>query len=106
MYYIFITGFKVQPHDVQSPFTMRAHVICAAFDLPAKALVYNTIQFNGKHGCGYCEQPGKTLRTERGGNIHTIPYNASSPKGILRTKQSCLKYAKEAYENQSVVWAL
>ena len=36
----------MQPHDVQSSFIMRAHVICAAFDLPAKALVYNTIQFS------------------------------------------------------------
>ena len=36
-----------------------AHVLCA--DSPARAIVKNCKQFNGKHGCDWCEFPGETI---------------------------------------------
>lgn len=39
---------------------IKVHAICilASMDLPARAIVTNTKQFNGEHGCLYCEHPG------------------------------------------------
>jgi hypothetical protein len=88
---------------VANPFVMTAHVICCTCDLPGKALVQNILQFNGAYGCGFCEQPGKNLRTENNGNVRIFPYQTESPKGEQRTADACIQYAKEAVETNSVV---
>ncbi len=85
------------------PFRMTAHVICCCVDLPAKALVQNCIQYNGAYGCGYCEQPGESTRTDSGGTIRTFPYEASNEKSTPRTSLSTLNYAREALKTQSSV---
>ena len=36
-------------------------LVLATFDLPAKAVVLNAKQFNGKNGCSVCENPGYHL---------------------------------------------
>jgi hypothetical protein len=46
------------------------HVIAVSCDLPARALVQNFIQFNGLHGCSFCEQSGKSFPTDKGGTVH------------------------------------
>ena len=73
----------------QAPFVLTAHVICCTCDLPAKALILNMIQFNGAYECGFCEQSGKSLRTENGGNVRVFPYQIESPKGEPRTAGAC-----------------
>lgn len=80
---------------------MTAHIICCTCDLPGKALVQNILQFNGAYGCGFCEQPGKNLRTVNGGNVRIFPYQNESPN--LRTAAACVKYAEDAVETNSVV---
>ena len=86
------------------PFVMTAHVICCSCDLPAKALVQNFVQYNGEYGCGFCEQPGRSLRTDNGGTVRVFPYLVDSPKGERRTTTVCADYyAKEAVESNSVV---
>ena len=39
---------------------IRVCAICilASMDLPARGIITNTKQFNGEHGCLYCEHPG------------------------------------------------
>lgn len=86
------------------PFVMTAHVICCSCDLPGKALVQNFVQYNGEYGCGYCEQPGRSLRTENGGNVRVFPYQVDNPKGERRTTTVCAdQHAKDAMESNSVV---
>ena len=63
---------------------MKACTIGCVCDLPAKALVMNFVQFNGYYGCNYCEQPGIVIDSEKGGHIHTFPYQQNNPKGPAR----------------------
>lgn len=37
---------------------LKAKLLLAVFDLPAKAMALNTTQFNGKYGCAYCLDEG------------------------------------------------
>lgn len=37
---------------------LKAKLLLGVFDLPAKAMALNTVQFNGKHGCPYCLDEG------------------------------------------------
>lgn len=41
--------------------TFRAKIVMGVFDLPAKAMVLNAKQYNGKYGCSVCLHPGKRL---------------------------------------------
>ena len=84
---------------------MKVYVICACFDLPARATALNMIQFNGKQGCNFCQQEGVSFPTERGGHVHIFPYIEESPTGPPRTHQSYIDDAKEAVKKQSLVYA-
>ena len=100
---VFHVGVEIHPPDADQPFVITVHTICASCDLPAKAMVQNFIQFNGIYGCGYCEQPGEVVSTERGGNITTFPFNQLDPKGPHRTQEKCMEDAKEACLHHNVV---
>ncbi|PIK38304.1 hypothetical protein BSL78_24855 [Apostichopus japonicus] len=76
-------------------FLCKAALLSCTCDLPAKSLVTNSIQFNGKHGCWHCLQPGETYRTESGGNCHVFPFNTEDPVGPKRTMEQILKDVKE-----------
>jgi len=96
-------GIKIHPCGVPFPLEMKVYVICACFDLPARASTLNMIQFNGYNGCNFCEQPGSSVKTKKGGSVHTFPYQLSSPKGPSRTQTSYTNHAKEAISQKSVV---
>lgn len=96
-------GVEVQPHGVEAPCVIKVYVIAGTFDLPARASVLNCIQFNGKYGCSFCEQPGMTVRTEKGGSVHSYPYNLNDPTGPARTHEDFIKYAKQAVEQNLMV---
>lgn len=68
----------------------RAMLLIASFDLPARALVMNMKQFNGKNACLYCEQEGTT---EHGRSLHRWwPYEAYQ----VRTHDSLMAAARQA----------
>ena len=49
--------------EVRSPIGFvrdRAILLLSSLDLPARAIVTNMKQFNGKQSCIYCEQEGTT----------------------------------------------
>ena len=96
-------GFEVHPHGSQTSFHVKAYTICACFDLPARASALNVIQYNGQYGCNFCEQPGSSVRTEKGGHVLTFPYQRSSPKGPTRTHKTQVDYVRKAIEEKSVV---
>ena len=45
--------------------TIKAKVLMAVLDLPAKATATNMVQFNGKYGCNYCTDKGETVNSRR-----------------------------------------
>ena len=72
-------------------FRVKARLIAASLDLPAKAMVANMKQFNGKHACSVCLDEGESLP---GNPLHRFyPYEEDS---VHRTHQSILHDAKEA----------
>uniref|UniRef100_A0A1X7TR45 Uncharacterized protein n=1 Tax=Amphimedon queenslandica TaxID=400682 RepID=A0A1X7TR45_AMPQE len=53
-------GISYSPNVV-----IRAKLLMAIFDLPAKSSVTNTKQFNGEYGCLYCEEKGEVCNRAR-----------------------------------------
>ena len=43
--------------------TIKAKLICALVDLPAKAMLMNCNQYNGAFGCSSCKHPGSVVST-------------------------------------------
>ena len=59
--YICITaGLEVEIPDV-GKCVVRAQLLCAVVDLPAKAALLNCLQYNGRYGCSTCKHPGCTV---------------------------------------------
>lgn len=78
--------------------TVKVALIAISCDLPARAIVLNMRQFNGRHGCHLCEDEGKTAANNS--LFRWWPYN---DKQELRTKDSLLKNAVEVTENDEIV---
>ncbi len=70
----------------------RAVLLACAFDLPARVIVLDMKQFNGKYACVYCEDEGET---PPGDHLHRFwPHNAADSR--KRTHKSLLQNATEA----------
>ena len=67
---------------------VKAKLLFGIFDLPAKAAVLNSKQFNGKYGCSICYHPG--LRLPSGTRIY-LPHKYSE-----RTEAEVLRAAEKA----------
>ena len=67
-------------------------------DLPARAISLNMKQFNGKHACCYCEDPGVPRTTSH--LQRDWPYSSSF---IPRSAAMFREYVKHAVEEQEVV---
>lgn len=63
----------------------------------------NFIQFNGMYGCNFCEQLGKYVRTENGGNVRAFPYDINLPKGPLRMQEQCIDAVKVAIQQHTLL---
>ena len=58
IFYIIVVGVNVTTPD--GLFTCHVALLLCSVDLPARAIVGNMKQFNGKCGCIYCEDTGRT----------------------------------------------
>ena len=96
-------GISVPFAGAQEPFICKAFTIAGTCDLPAKALVLNTVQYNGQFGCQKCEQPGQTVKTGERGHVHAFPFQKTDPKGPPRTHKGFVDNAKMAYDSNSIV---
>ncbi|KAL7404230.1 hypothetical protein ABVT39_011719 [Epinephelus coioides] len=85
------------------PFVCKVLTIAGTCNLPAKALVLNSVQYNGKFGCHKCEQPGETVKTGERGHVHAFPYQHRDPKGPLRTNEKFALDMKIANETKTTV---
>ncbi len=62
--------------------TIRAILLSGVFDLPARAMTLNSIQFNGKYGCSSCLEPGASIVNLNGNKVHTYPYQTDVVSGF------------------------
>ena len=100
------SGIELYSPDIMGNFYCRAMLLCGTCDLPAKAMVYNMIQFNGNYGCSHCLQSGKTFKVGQRGSIHIYPYIQDNPTGPMRTSEQLLQYSKEAVESGKPVFGV
>lgn len=73
-------------------FICKGFLLGATADLPARALLCNSLQFNGSFGCWKCLQEGKTVARGQS-HTHIFPFNAENPKGPKRTTEQALRDA-------------
>ena len=85
--------------------TVRSHVylISGVFDLPAKSLVLEEIQFNGFCECSFCVEAGKSVKSSEcgRGRVHVYPFNDQSATGHaeLRTHEDTIVNGMKSLED-------
>lgn len=99
-------GVEVFSPDVKNDFICHAMLLCGTCDLPAKAAVYNMIQFNGNHGCSHCLQSGKQLKVGVRGKVRVYPYMEADPTGPLRTNDQTSDYSEQAVSTNIPVFGV
>ena len=99
------SGVEVKSPSLTTPFISKVIVLAGTCDLPAKSLILNTIQYNGKHGCSKCLDPGFTFRTSVCGHTHVYPYQASkaSGHGSKRSSSTHNSDVTKAQQENSIV---
>ena len=85
---------------------VRAILLSGIFDLPAKCVIQETVQYNGKYGCSFCEEEGKIVTTQRGGHVRVFPKSSLTEDANLRTKERVLAQALVALEHGETVSTL
>lgn len=83
---------------------LRALVLSAVADAPARCLLIDMMQFNGSYGCPCCYSPGVTHQINDGtssGRSHVYPCNTENDYGHdeLRTHEETFNIAKEVELN-------
>ena len=76
---------------------VKAAIIAVTCDLPARAVVLNMKQFNGKHGCHLCEDEGENSAANP--MLRWWPHNENQK---LRSKKSFLNNCLEATSQNAV----
>ena len=61
--------FPTSDTDTNFSKLIKAILISGTFNLPARCLISDTVQFNGKYGCIKCLQQRESHKTEKGGNV-------------------------------------
>lgn len=61
----------------------KIYLVSGIFDMPAKSLVLEEIQFNGFCECSYCIEAGKSVKAKDGkrGQVRVYPFNDESETG-------------------------
>jgi hypothetical protein len=77
---------------------VRVHLLAVTLDLPARAMVANAKQFNGKYGCSICLDEGAGRP-----NCPMHRYWPYQPESVLRTHQSWLEDARRAVVSKEAV---
>lgn len=94
-------GFVVDYNNQK--ITVKATLLSGVFDLPAKCIIQDTIQFNGRYGCGFCEEEGKSISTDKGGHVMVFPKTDLELFAPSRTQESVIAQATIALEQNNPV---
>lgn len=106
--FLYLTGIPVTLPDGKQMIS-RAILLNGTFDLPARCIVCNMMQFNGLCGCGTCEEPGETLKSASGrGHSHIYPMSHEMAKtedghADLRTKKKMKADAEKTLKDNAQV---
>ena len=79
---------------------MKAILLNGKFDLPARAIITEMVQYNGNFGCGLGEEQGCSAETEKGGTVHVYPLKSLTEKAQIRTKECVLAQSWLALETK------
>ncbi|GBO01993.1 hypothetical protein AVEN_135801-1 [Araneus ventricosus] len=86
------SGFKwIDAKNSKQNVTKVFLIICIS-DAPDRATIQNFIQYNGKYGCGFCQQSGE--RVEKGKRFCRI-YPVQQPLPEIRSFEQCVDFAEE-----------
>lgn len=85
------TGYNFKLHD-NSEINVKAKILCATFDLPARAKFMSFKQFNGEEGCSRCLDVGERVALEKG-SVQSYPYSRNM---VLRTDDQTKEFAEQA----------
>ena len=96
-------GIQINSPFYQNPFVSKVILLAGTCDLPAKCLVLNTTQFNGKFGCNKCLQPGRSHLTSARGHTHVYPYSLNDPTGPKCSKEQHYSDAAKAAAEKNTV---
>jgi hypothetical protein len=91
----FWTGVTVTCQGKEQIF--KAICLIGTADLPGKSALQAFTQFNGKHGCSFCELEGEVIAVGSG-HSRVYPFKPGPPND-LRTKESTFEYGTEAQES-------
>jgi Protein of unknown function (DUF1258) len=89
----FVATFK---DDVQA--NMKVFVGAVSVDTPARAMLQNLKQFNGRYGCAWCEMEGESVVRRRG---HTRIYPERETPVVQRTHERFVDHASSATDDKS-----
>lgn len=87
----FIFGNEIQPRKV--------FALLPSADSPARAIVRNVKQFNGKHGCDWCEFEGVAVPNNSGPPVRYYPHRTPV---VMRTAAMQAAYALEGTPSNPV----
>lgn len=73
--------------------TTKVFTIICSSDVPARCSMQNFKQFNGKFGCGFCEQEGERVLKGKG-HCRIYPFNGQAAE--KRTFANCVENAENA----------
>ena len=94
--YLEVKGFCFGSESIKR----RVFALICSSDSPARAMLRNCKQFNGKHGCDWCEHEGVTVVKNGGPPTRYYPQRGSPP---LRTSENQAKYAIRAEQLKEAV---
>ena len=81
----------------------KVYLVSGIFDLPAKSMVLEEIQYNGFCGCTYCVEAGKSVKAKDGGRgwVHVYPFNDESETGHAerRTHKGTIANGKKSLQD-------
>ncbi|KAL5013170.1 hypothetical protein ScPMuIL_007440 [Solemya velum] len=88
------------PLKAESMLKVRTIIPSSVADAPARCLMMELAQFNGKFGCPCCYAPGETHAISETGNSHIHPFYIGEDQQEtgyhgLRTHQETVKYVME-----------
>ena len=69
-------------------FLLKAVLIACSCDLPARVMIANFVQYNGRYSCPKYAQSGETLPSGKGVYSLVYPFQPDDQSGTRRTPES------------------
>ena len=98
-------GVEVNIPNRDSPVVVHAMLIGGTCDLPAKCMVLNMNQFNGRYGCAKCLQQGKSVPSGKG-SVWIFPFDKENIDGPYRNHVDTIEHGMQAIERNEQTFGI